>query len=149
MPDRDKPLFILNGPNLNLLGVREPEIYGRATLADVKAVCERAAGARAIDFRQTNHEGVLIDWLHEAREKAAAIILNPGAYAHTSIALRDAVSALPVPLIEVHLSNIAAREPFRHHSHVAGVAKGVVMGFGAESYALAIAAALRLEGAVS
>ncbi|NWG54667.1 MAG: type II 3-dehydroquinate dehydratase [Hydrogenophilaceae bacterium] len=145
-----KPLYVLNGPNLNLLGVREPDVYGRDSLADIEAAC--AARARghglAIDFRQTNHEGQLIDWLHEAREKAALVVFNPGAYTHTSIALRDAVAAIGVPVIEIHLSNPAAREEFRHVSHVAPVAKGVIAGFGAHSYVLAIdAAALLLNPA--
>jgi 3-dehydroquinate dehydratase-2 len=152
MPDpAPKPFYVLNGPNLNLLGTREPEIYGRATLDDIRAQCvaRAAAAGRKIEFRQTNHEGELIDWLHEAREKAAFVILNPGAYAHTSVALRDAVSAAGVPVIEVHLSNIAAREPFRRRSHVAPVAKGVIAGFGADSYALAVEAALRLVESAS
>jgi len=150
MPISDaKPLYVLNGPNLSLLGIREPEVYGRATLADI----ERACAARAAElgatlvFRQSNHEGQLIDWLHEAREKAALVIFNPGAYTHTSIALRDAVAAIDIPVIEIHLSNPAAREEFRHVSHVAPVAKGVIAGFGAHSYHLAIDAAVRLLAA--
>lgn len=145
----DKPFYILNGPNLNLLGAREPEVYGRETLDDIKAACEQKAAAhdRAIVFRQTNHEGELIDWLHEAREKAALVILNPGAYTHTSVALHDAVKAIEIPVIEIHLSNPAAREAFRHVSHVAPVAKGVIAGFGAQSYLLAIDAAQSVVGA--
>jgi 3-dehydroquinate dehydratase-2 len=145
-----KPLYVLNGPNLNLLGVREPDVYGRARLADIEAACAARAGGHglAIDFRQTNHEGQLIDWLHEAREKAALVIFNPGAYTHTSVALRDAVAAIGVPVLEIHLSNPAAREEFRHVSHIAPVAKGVIAGFGAHSYTLAIdAAALLLTAA--
>lgn len=137
-----KPIFVLNGPNLNLLGTREPEIYGAGTLEDIRAACVARAGARAIVFRQTNHEGELIDWLHEAGAAAALVILNPGAYTHTSVALHDAVKALTIPVIEVHLSNPASREPFRHISYVAPVAKGVIAGFGAHSYMLAIDAAL-------
>lgn len=148
----EKPVYVLNGPNLNLLGVREPAIYGYATLEDVREAClERASilGAR-IDFRQTNHEGVLVDWLQEARLEGGAVVLNAGAYTHTSIAIRDAASALGgIPLIEVHLSNPAAREPFRQVSHVSPVAKGVVAGFGLLSYVLAIEAAVKLGQALS
>lgn len=143
----DKPFYVLNGPNLNLLGQREPEVYGRDTLEDIRAACETRAAGRAIVFRQSNHEGELIDWLHEARDKAAIVILNPGAYTHTSVALHDAVKAISIPVIEVHLSNPASRESFRHISHVAPVAKGVIAGFGADSYLLAIDAALRLAPA--
>lgn len=147
--DPAKPFYVLNGPNLNLLGQREPEIYGRDTLEDIRALCEQKADAfgRQVVFRQTNHEGELIDWLHEAREKAALVILNPGAYTHTSVALYDAVKAIAVPVIEIHLSNPAARESFRHTSYVAPVAKGVIAGFGAHSYTLAIEAAARIAGA--
>ncbi|MBI1186263.1 MAG: type II 3-dehydroquinate dehydratase [Alphaproteobacteria bacterium] len=138
-----KPIHVLNGPNLNLLGVREPEVYGRDTLADIEAACRARASAHGRDlvFRQSNHEGELIDWLHEARENAALVLFNPGAYTHTSVALRDAVAAIAIPVIEIHLSNPAAREAFRHVSHVAPVAKGVIAGFGAHSYILAIDAA--------
>lgn len=142
--NESRPIFILNGPNLNLLGTREPEIYGAGTLEDIHAACVARAGARAIVFRQTNHEGDLIDWLHEAGAKAAIAVLNPGAYTHTSVALHDAVKALAIPVIEVHLTNPAAREPFRHISYVAPVAKGVIAGFGAHGYVLAIDAALRI-----
>lgn len=139
----DKPFYVLNGPNLNLLGTREPEVYGRATLADIEAACAARANGVSLVFRQSNHEGELIDWLHEARDKAAAVILNPGAYTHTSVALHDAVKAIGVPVIEVHLSNPASREPFRHISYVSPVAKGVIAGFGADSYLYAIDAALK------
>ena len=144
-----KPLFILNGPNLNLLGLREPEVYGRQTLDDIRAQCAERAQALslAIDFRQTNQEGVLVDWLHEAREGACAVVLNPGAYTHTSVALYDAIKAIGVPVIETHLSNPAAREPFRHHSYVAPAARGTIAGFGALSYLLAIEAAAHLAAA--
>ncbi|KFB10037.1 type II 3-dehydroquinate dehydratase [Nitratireductor basaltis] len=136
-------IFVLNGPNLNLLGKREPGIYGGQTLADVEAECAREAEALGFElsFRQSNHEGVLVDWLHEAREAAAGVVLNPGAYAHTSIALRDAISAIaPVPVIEIHITNIHARESFRHHSTIAPVAAGMICGLGPIGYRLAIQA---------
>lgn len=137
-------IYVLNGPNLNLLGVREPEVYGRATLADVQAQCERAAGGAAVVFRQTNHEGELIDWVQEARGKASALVINPAGYGHTSVALLDALKTLTIPVVECHLSNPAARERFRHRSYVSPVAAGVVSGFGPFSYELAVQAALRL-----
>jgi 3-dehydroquinate dehydratase-2 len=140
-------IYVLNGPNLNLLGLREPEVYGRDTLDDIAAGLSARAGELGVtlDIRQSNHEGHLIDWLHEAHEvKATAVLFNPGGYTHTSVALRDAVSAIAVPVIEVHLSNPQTRESFRHHSTIAGVAKGVVAGFGALSYVLALDAAARL-----
>jgi 3-dehydroquinate dehydratase-2 len=138
-----RPIFVLNGPNLNLLGTREPEIYGRDTLADIEAACVARAKTlgMTVDFRQTNSEGQLVDWLHEARDKASAVVLNAGAYTHTSIALHDAIKSLDVPVIETHLSNPAAREPFRHVSTISGVAKGVISGFGRVSYILAVEAA--------
>lgn len=135
-------LLILNGPNLNLLGTRQPEVYGRTTLEDVRRLCE-AEGARhgmAIAFAQSNHEGVLIDAIHGARGVHAGIVLNAGAYTHTSVAVMDAISSAAVPLIEVHLSNIHAREAFRHKSFIAPVALGQICGFGANGYALAIRA---------
>ena len=137
-------LYVLNGPNLNLLGVREPDIYGRETLADVQALCERAADGATVVFRQTNHEGELIDWVQEAREKASALVINPAGYGHTSVALLDALKALSIPVVECHLSNPAARERFRHRSYVSPVASGVITGFGSFSYELAVKAALRL-----
>ena len=143
MPDTPV-LYVLNGPNLNLLGVREPDIYGRETLEDVRALCERAADGATVVFRQTNHEGELIDWVHEAREKASAVVINPAGYGHTSVALLDALKTLGVPVVECHLSNPAARERFRHRSYVSPVAAGVVSGFGPFSYELAVKAALRL-----
>ncbi|MGQ3040632.1 MAG: type II 3-dehydroquinate dehydratase [Brevundimonas sp.] len=143
MPD-SPVLYVLNGPNLNLLGVREPEIYGRETLDDVWALCERAAGGARVVFHQTNHEGVLIDQVHEAREKADVLVINPAGYGHTSVALLDALKTLTIPIVECHLSNPAARERFRHRSYVSPVAAGVVSGFGPLSYELAIKAALGL-----
>lgn len=137
-------LYVLNGPNLNLLGVREPEIYGRDTLADVQVLCEQTAADAKVVFRQTNHEGELIDWVQEAREKASALVINPAGYGHTSVALLDALKTLTIPIVECHLSNPAARERFRHRSHVSPVAAGVVSGFGSFSYELAVKAALRL-----
>ena len=137
-------LYVLNGPNLNLLGVREPDIYGRETLDDVRALCERVADGATVVFRQTNHEGELIDWVQEAREKASALVLNPAGYGHTSVALLDALKTLGIPVVECHLSNPAARERFRHRSYVSPVAAGVVSGFGPFSYELAVKAALRL-----
>jgi 3-dehydroquinate dehydratase-2 len=142
-------LYVLNGPNLNLLGVREPHIYGRETLADVQAICERAAGqgqegGATVVFRQTNREGELIDWVQEARTEAQALVLNPAGYGHTSIALLDALKALTIPVVECHLSNPAAREDFRAHSYVSLATTGIVSGFGAHSYELAVQAALRL-----
>lgn len=140
-------LYVLNGPNLNLLGTREPDVYGRDTLADVEALCRAAAEGAEVVFRQSSEEGRLIDWLHEAGEKADAVVFNPAAYSHTSIALHDAIKALAIPVVECHLSNPAAREAFRHHSYVSPVAAGVVSGFGPFSYDLAVRAALRLARA--
>jgi len=141
-----KPIYVLNGPNLNLLGTREPEIYGSDTLEDVRAACEAKAREMGltIEFRQSNHEGVLIDWVQEAREAASAVVLNPAGYGHTSIALLDALKALAIPLVECHLSNPAARERYRRRSYVSEAAAGVVSGFGAMSYTLALEAAARL-----
>jgi 3-dehydroquinate dehydratase-2 len=134
------PIYVLNGPNLNLLGFREPEIYGRATLDDIeREVNERARKqGLSVVFRQSNHEGVLIDWIQEARTKASAIIFNPGGYSHTSVALLDALKAVTCPVIEVHLSNPYRRETFRRHSFVSQAAMGVICGFGARGYLLAI-----------
>jgi 3-dehydroquinate dehydratase-2 len=142
-------VFILNGPNLNLLGVRDPSIYGRDTLGDIEERCIARAAALGleIDFRQTNHEGQLVDWIQEARESADGIILNAGALTHTSVALLDALSAAELPVIEVHLSNIFRRESFRHHSYVSLAANGVICGLGAQGYELALeAVASLIEG---
>ncbi len=140
-------VFVLNGPNLNLLGTREPEIYGSDTLDDIAAsLDDRAAelGLR-VEVRQSNHEGHLIDWLHEAQASGAkAVILNAGAFTHTSVALHDAIKAVTTPVIEVHLSNPHAREPFRHRNYVAKVARGTIVGFGPLGYQLALDAAARL-----
>jgi 3-dehydroquinate dehydratase II len=146
-----KTIYVLNGPNLNLLGQRQPEIYGRSTLADVEKLCRTAAERHglAIAFRQSNHEGVLIDWLHEARQEAAGVVLNPGAYTHTSIALLDAILAAEIPVVEVHLTNIHAREEFRRSSFVSRAAKAVICGFGIEGYGLAIAGLAGMIGAKS
>ena len=141
-----KTVFVLNGPNLNLLGTREPQVYGSQTLDDVRALCEGACKTHgfALDFRQTNHEGTLVDWLHEAGRLQAAgslagVILNAGAYTHTSVALHDAIKGTAVTLIELHISNVHAREAFRHHSYISPAAKAVMAGFGVNGYALAIA----------
>lgn len=141
-------VLVLNGPNLNLLGTREPDIYGRETLDDIAAMLEEQAAGLGleIDLRQSNHEGHLVDWLHEAASREAlAVILNAGALTHTSIALHDAIKAISVPVIEVHLSNPHARETFRHRSFIAPVAKGTIAGFGVGSYRLALDAAARLR----
>ncbi|MEP4894464.1 type II 3-dehydroquinate dehydratase [Parasphingorhabdus sp.] len=140
----DRTVFVLNGPNLNLLGMREPEIYGADTLDEIAGRLEDQGHALslAVDIRQSNHEGHLVDWLQEAAaDRALAVILNAGALTHTSIALHDAIKAIDVPVIEVHLSNPAAREEFRHKSLIAPVAKGTICGFGALGYALALDAA--------
>lgn len=140
-------VYVLNGPNLNLLGLREPEIYGSQTLDDIAGMLEdrgRELGFE-IDMRQSNHEGHLVDWLHEAQaEGAKAVLLNAGAYTHTSVALHDAIKSIKVPVIEVHLSNPHKREEFRHSSYVGMAAQGTVCGFGANSYVVALEAAARL-----
>jgi len=135
-----KPIYILNGPNLNLLGLREPNIYGQETITDLEARCAIKAKSlgQQIVFRQTNTEGELINWVHEAQNKACGIIINGAAYTHTSVALHDALKAVNVPTVEVHLSNVYAREPFRHHSYISPVAHGVICGFGGQSYELAL-----------
>lgn len=127
-------IFVLNGPNLNLLGKREPEIYGFDTLPDVEAMCRNAAGAARIDFRQSNHEGVLVDWIQEARDVADAIVINPAAYTHTSVAILDALSAFDGPVVEVHISDVHKREAFRHHSYVSQRADHVIVGHGVQGY---------------
>ena len=136
-----RTVFVLNGPNLDLLGKRQPEIYGRETLADVEALCREAGTTHGltVDCRQSNREYELIDWIHEARQGAAAIVINPAGYSHTSVAIRDALAAFDGPIIEVHISNIHQREPFRRHSYVSAVASGVIAGCGAQGYALALA----------
>lgn len=139
-----KPVYVLNGPNLNLLGQREPHIYGSTTLADIVAMVEKHAKSRgtSVICRQSNHEGELVDWIHEARAKARGVILNAGAYSHTSIALHDALATLDIPVIEVHISNVYKRESFRHHSYISSVAKGVICGLGVQGYMLALDAIL-------
>lgn len=137
-----KTVFVLNGPNLNMLGKREPGIYGGKTLKDIEADCVafgRDLGF-SVDFRQSNHEGMLVDWLHEADEKAVGVAINAGAYTHTSIALHDAIRAISVPVVEVHISNIHAREEFRHRSMIAPASRGMICGFGPASYTLALSA---------
>ena len=137
---RTKAVYVLNGPNLNLLGQREPDIYGRTTLADIGEMTAKRAKSHGLAavFRQSNHEGELVEWIQEARVKAAGVIINAGAYTHTSVALHDALRTLACPIVEVHLSNTFAREEFRHHSHISPVATGLIVGFGAQSYLLAI-----------
>ncbi|MDI7774549.1 type II 3-dehydroquinate dehydratase [Asticcacaulis sp. EMRT-3] len=137
-----KPIYVLNGPNLNLLGVREPEIYGYDTLAAIESRCTALleGSGTALVFRQSNHEGELIGWVQEARTEACALIINPAGYGHTSVALLDALKALDIPVIECHLSNPQTRETFRHHSYVSLAAKGIIAGFGAIGYELAIRA---------
>ena len=136
-------ITVLNGPNLNLLGIREPGVYGTLTLKDVEERLRARAGSRAtLSFRQSNHEGDLVTWIQEAGASGAGVILNAGAYTHTSVALRDAISGAKANVIEVHLSNVHARESFRHHSYISAVAKGVIAGFGALSYELALEALL-------
>lgn len=142
-----KTIYVLNGPNLNLLGSREPEKYGHATLEDVEKLCIKTGldHGYATVFRQSNQEGDLIDWIHEAKaQTAAGIVINAGGYSHTSVAIRDALIAAGIPVIEVHITNIHAREEFRHHSHVAAAATASLCGFGIEGYALAIDGLLRL-----
>ncbi|MEC7524106.1 MAG: type II 3-dehydroquinate dehydratase [Myxococcota bacterium] len=140
MPRTLLRVLVLHGPNLNLLGTREPEIYGTADLATIEAELQRIGfdlGA-LIESRQSNHEGQLVDWIQEARADFDGILLNAAAYTHTSVAIRDAITACETPCVEIHLSNIHAREPFRHHSHISPVSVGIVMGFGASSYALGL-----------
>ncbi len=137
-----KRVLVLNGPNLNLLGTREPDTYGSETLKDVEALCRRAASELelTLDFRQSNHEGELVTWIQDARKTADGIIINPAAYSHTSVAIHDALRAADIPVVEVHLSNIHQREAFRHHSYVSSVAFGVICGFGSLGYKLALEA---------
>jgi 3-dehydroquinate dehydratase, type II len=133
-------ILVLNGPNLNLLGTRQPEIYGRASLADIEKSCRRRAGelGLGLEFRQSNHEGELIDWIQQARGKMSGIVINPAGYSHSSVALLDALVACELPVIEVHLSNIFKREAFRHHSFVSEAARGVICGLGPRGYLLAL-----------
>lgn len=140
------PIFLLNGPNLNMLGTREPHIYGKQTLAEIEAECREKARqcGVTIDFRQSNHEGVLIDWVQEAAGKGSAIIINPGAYGHASIALHDALKGSGKPVVEVHLSNVFAREAFRHRSMITPVSVGLICGLGSRGYLLAIEAVSHL-----
>ncbi len=139
-------IAVFNGPNLNLLGLRQPEVYGRATLDDVEALCAEAAErlGLAIDFRQTNAEGELITWVQECRGRAAGIVINPAGYSHTSVALMDALLAVDLPVVEVHVSNIHRREEFRHHSYVSRAATGVICGLGIQGYAWALTAMAEL-----
>ena len=139
-------VYVLNGPNLNLLGKREPAVYGHETLADIEASCRRVGVELRleIEFRQSNREYEIIDWIHEARERAGGIVINPAAFTHTSVAILDALSTFEGPIIEVHISNIHKREPFRHRSYVSSVASGVIAGFGAQGYALALQRVARL-----
>ena len=147
-----KTALILNGPNLNLLGTREPAVYGIQTLADVEALCQTACAAQGftLDFRQSNSEGTLVDWIHEAgrmqaADQLAGVVLNAGAYTHTSVALHDAIKGTGISLIELHISNVHAREAFRHHSFISPAAKAVMAGFGVQGYALAIAGLAGLQ----
>jgi len=143
-----KPVLVLNGPNLNMLGKRQPDIYGRETLADVEKACrvEAARLGLTVEFVQSNHEGVLVDHIQAAREKNSGIVINAGAYTHTSVALLDALNAAELPAIEVHISNIYRRESFRHHSYISAAAVGVIAGLGSEGYLLALQALARLQG---
>lgn len=135
-----KSILILNGPNLNLLGTRQPEVYGSTTLADVEAMCAEKAKALGIeiDFRQSNHEGTLVDWIHEAKGKHDGILINAGAYTHTSIALHDAIASVELPVAEVHISNIHKREEFRHLSYISKVSVGMICGFGTYGYLMGL-----------
>jgi 3-dehydroquinate dehydratase-2 len=134
------PIYVLNGPNLNRLGEREPEIYGSTTLQHVEAQCRQAAGQRPIEFRQTNHEGQLVDWIHEAIDRGSGIVINPAGYSFTSIAILDALKMFPGPIVELHITNIHRREALYHHSLISKVATVVIAGLGAEGYAVAVRA---------
>ena len=146
----DSPtVWVLNGPNLNLLGEREPDTYGGETLTDIEKRCAKAAkqAGLKLDFRQTNHEGELVAWIQDARDQASGLAINAGAYTHTSVAVHDALRLLTMPIVEVHLSNIFAREEFRHHSYISAAATGVICGFGGDSYVLALQAlAAKISG---
>jgi len=143
-----KIVAVLNGPNLNLLGKREPDIYGRESLADVEAECRRVGAELGleIEFRQSNREYEIIDWIHGARERAGGVVINPAAFTHTSVAIRDALSAFDGPIIEVHISNVHKREDFRHFSYVSGVVSGVIVGCGTQGYDLALRRIAKLIG---
>jgi 3-dehydroquinate dehydratase-2 len=145
----DKTIYVLNGPNLNMLGTREPAKYGHTTLADVERLCREAAKrfGLGVEFRQSNHEGTLVDWIQEAREKAVGIVLNPAGYTTTSVAILDAILAAGVPVVEVHITNIHAREEFRHHSYISKAARAVICGFGVTGYTLAISGLAAMVGA--
>ncbi len=140
MTTNAKPIYILNGPNLNRLGRREPEIYGKVTLSEIEQHCRQAAGERAVEFRQSNSEAQLIDWIHEAIDLGAAIVINPAAFSFTSIAILDALKMFPGPIVELHISNIHRREPHYHHSFVSKVATAVIAGLGPEGYPVAVRA---------
>ncbi|WP_099350441.1 type II 3-dehydroquinate dehydratase [Erwinia amylovora] len=135
-----KTIYVLNGPNLNLLGTREPETYGSATLADIETLCRDTAAEQDVDivFRQTNHEGQMVEWIQQSRTQAQALVINPAAWTHTSVAIRDAVTAVSLPLWEVHITNVHSREPFRHHSYLSDVAQGVICGYGIRGYRYAL-----------
>mgnify|MGYP001181231513 FL=1 len=141
-----KSILILNGPNLNMLGSREPEVYGEETLSDIHRLCDKVASKLdlTVDFRNSNSEGTLVDWIQASEDKHSAILLNAGAYSHTSIAILDALRTINIPVIEVHLSNIFQREDYRHNSYVSKAADGVICGFGGQGYELAINAAAKL-----
>ncbi|CAI0700505.1 type II 3-dehydroquinate dehydratase [Serratia proteamaculans] len=141
-----KTIYVLNGPNLNLLGTREPETYGTDTLATIEQLCRSTAAELEcrLEFRQTNHEGEMIDWIQQTRGKADALVINPAAWTHTSVAIRDAVTAVALPLFEVHITNVHKREPFRHHSYLSDVANGVICGFGIQGYRYALMQAAQL-----
>ena len=142
-----KPIYVINGPNLNRLGLREPEIYGTTTLADVEKMCREAAGGHPVEFRQSNSEAQIIDWVHEAIEQGSGIIINPAAFTFVSIAILDSLKMFPGPIIELHITNIHKREPIYHNSLVSKVATGVMAGFGAEGYPLAMRAILAMIAA--
>ena len=144
--NKSLPIYILNGPNTNLLGDREPEIYGYTTLPQIGEMCAAQAKTHGLSvvFRQTNREGDLVDWIQEARKQASAIIINPAGYGHTSVAILDALQACTIPIIECHLSNLARREAFRHHSWVSKAATGIIMGFGAQGYVRAVDAVAQI-----
>lgn len=139
-----KPIFLINGPNLNLLGQRQPEIYGHETLKDVVRICEAVAGVVPVEALQSSHEGEIVDIIHRAREEASGIVINPGAYSHTSIAILDALNAFDGPVVEIHVSNIHRREAFRHHSYISARAEAVIAGCGVEGYGFAIRRLLTL-----